>query len=195
MMKRMMFLALCVAISAWGAADPNPYASYTAAMASEQGKPMAVEWQNANDAAIAAATSPDELVKNLASDETAAALCAQVRDPYASCALTLTVIAATSQYVVERERGCPFLRALAFWRTTRADQRKIWNRALLAAAEKSSDSSVQTFFLDQLRWCGCACQAAAIRALGSRAASKDVQAFAAWVASELDGSAQVKQNN
>ena len=129
-MKKILMMMALVALAAMGA-DPNPYADYGKAMASQTGNPMAVEWQNANDKAIAEATKPEALAAYVADEAAAQALCAKVaKGPYLADALDLTVVAAVSQYVVAPEEGCPFLRMLAFWKQSRCSARKIWTNAL-----------------------------------------------------------------
>ena len=166
--------------------DPNAFSNYGPAMASKAGDPMAVEWQNANDAAVKAATAPEALEAHLKDAAAAKALLGKVKGAYATDPITLTVVAAVTQRVM-RPDDCGWLcavgRALAFWRT---DERDIWTEALLDTATKSSDSYVQMFCLDQLRWCGFAKQAEAVRTFGDAARDKAVKDFAAWVARELD---------
>ena len=81
--------------------DPNPNADYGAAMAKKAGNPSAVEWQNANNAAIAAATTPKALASHVWDAASAEALLARVKGAYTSDPLDLTVIGAVSQYVME----------------------------------------------------------------------------------------------
>ncbi|MGN0853362.1 MAG: hypothetical protein ACI4Q3_08300 [Kiritimatiellia bacterium] len=183
-MKKILMMAACAALAA-SAADSNPFADYGPATASNAASPMAAEFQNRNDDDLAQATTPEAL-SVFVKDETAARdLLAKVTSAYASCPKTLTVVAAVSQHVMRKEEGCPFLNALAFWRRSRAAERGVWTRSLLAVAGASNDYYVQMFMLDQLRWCGMPCQAPAIRALGSRS-SGGVREFADLVARELE---------
>lgn len=183
-MKKLFMLAACAALTAF-AADPNPFAGYGPAMASDAKSPMAVEFQNKSNDDLAKATTPEALAVFVKDEAAAMSLLSKVKSAYSSCPKALTVIAAVSQYVMQKEGGCPFLKTIAFWRHSRADERKIWTRALLAMACKSNDYYVQMFMLDQLRWCGTPCQASAVRALGARS-SKGVKEFADWVARELE---------
>ena len=80
--------------------DPNPNADYGAAMAKKAGNPSAVEWQNANNTAIAAATTPKALASHVWDAASAEALLARVKGAYTSDPLDLTVIGAVSQYAV-----------------------------------------------------------------------------------------------
>ena len=66
-------------------------------------------------------------------------------------------------------------------------RRGLWQGALLKACAATRDAYVQTFLLDQLRWCGCGRHVAAVRALVPVAA--EVKSYIAWTASEIDGSA------
>ena len=165
--------------------DPNAYARYEAAMAPKPGDPMAVEWQKANEAAIRAATAPEALAAHVKDAAAAKALLAKVKGAYASDPMALTVAAAVTQFVV-RPDDCGWLcsvgRFFAFWRTC---PRTVWTEARLSCAEASGDVYVKMFCLDQLRWCGCAGQADAVRLLGEKAGDRAVNEFAALVAREL----------
>ena len=166
--------------------DPNEFASYSPGTASKAGDPSAAEWQKANEAAIKAATSPEALKEHLKDAAAAKALLAKVKGAYASAPMVLTVAAAISQHVMQPDDCgwlCAIGRTLAFWRT---DERDVWTEALLDTATKSSDVYVQMFCLDQLRWCGLAKQAAAVRTFGEVASDKAVKDFAAWVAHEME---------
>ncbi len=150
--------------------DPNKYADYGAAMAPAKNDPMAVEWQKTDEAPLAAATVAPALDAHVRSAETAAALLAQIKGAYAGDPRALTVIGAVSQYVM----------------TDLPAKRKIWNAALLAAFRKAKgDAYVQTFVLDQLRWCGESADDA--RALADAATDAHVKEYIDWVAAELAG--------
>ena len=71
-MKKLLSIALsAIALAAFAAdaknkaGDPaeNPFSNYSAAMSSTKENPSAVEWQAANDAAIAKAVSKEVLAK------------------------------------------------------------------------------------------------------------------------------------
>ncbi|MGN0846875.1 MAG: hypothetical protein ACI4RA_05770 [Kiritimatiellia bacterium] len=168
--------------------DPNRYAGYGAAMASVPGDPMAVEWQAAEAAKIAEATAPKALAGHVWDAASAEALLAKVKGAYTTDALTLTVIGAVSQYVMEpmigRADGC---QKRCSTPGAAPCQRKIWNMALIGAFRKTKDEYIQTFLLDQLRWCGCACRTKDIRALADVAASANVKAYIDWTAAEVAG--------
>lgn len=152
--------------------DPNPYANYENVMVSDADHPMAVEWQNANEQAIASAVELESL-KRLALDASAAsALLAEVKGGYATDPLVSTRIAAVSQLVLCRK-----------W-TEASKARDVWTDALLAAAEKAPDAYRKLFFLDQLRWCAKADQAERIRALGAASGDSHVIEFANVVAKD-----------
>lgn len=158
--------------------DPNPYANYGEAMKPVAGLPMAVEWQPANADAIAEATSSDALAQVAESDESMAALLAKVGPAYKTDPLAATQIAALTQKAMCQK--CPKAK----------DIRVRWTQALLDAAQKSTDSYATLFFLDQLRWCGCPSQSAAVLALGVESGDKAVADFAALVARELSAAAK-----
>ena len=90
--------------------DPNAFADYGAAMASVAGNPMAVEWQKAAEAQLAAATTPKALAEYVWDAASAESLLAKVQGAYKTDPLTLAVIGAVSQYVMEavigRADGC-----------------------------------------------------------------------------------------
>lgn len=171
--------------------DPNPYADYGAAMASKKNDPMAVEWQNANDAKIAAATTREALAAHVANEAAAKALLAKVKGAYTGDPLDLTVIGAVSQYVMETgigtKDGCDKI-----CKKGGICRRKIWNKALIAAIAETKDAYLQTFYLDQLRWSPCRGRVAEIRALDKCAASEDIKKYIAWVADEVDGNPGIK---
>lgn len=169
--------------------DPNKFADYGAAMAPVAGDPMAVEWQKTAERQIAEATTPKALMEHLWDDACADRLLAKLQGAYATDPLTLTVIGAVSQFVMEfvvgRPGGCQKL-----CRTPGAQpcRRKIWNMACLRAFKRTKDAYIQTFLLDQLRWSGCKCRTNDIRALKANAANDQVKAYIDWVAAEVSGS-------
>jgi hypothetical protein len=166
--------------------DPNPNADYGAAMAKKVGNPSAVEWQNANNAAIAAATTPKALASHVWDAASAEALLARVKGAYTSDPLDLTVIGAVSQYVMEavigRADGC---QKRCSTPGAAPCQRKIWNFALMDAFRKTKDEYVQTFMLDQLRWCGCKCRKGDVSKLKECAVSENVKAYIDWVVADM----------
>ena len=110
--------------------------------AAKDATPTAVEWQNANDAKLAAQTKPDVLVKFVESPAAADALLAQVGVAYSGDPLVLTQIAGVSQLVMCPK--CP--KAPAY--------RKVWVAALERARDAAKDDYVKTFCRQQLWWCG-----------------------------------------
>lgn len=135
--------------------------------------PDAVHWQNANDAAIKAATAPEALAPFLASEEAADALLAQVKPAYLTDPMVATQIAAITQLVMKP--GCP----------KAAAARELWVEALLDAAEDSKDAYRTVFFLDQLRWCAGADEADDVEEIGEDSTDQAVKQMAALVAREL----------
>ena len=69
--------------------------------------------------------------------------------------------------------------------TSVAPERELWSAALLKRAEDASDAYVQQFCIDQLRWCGLKCQAAAIAAIGEKSSDKGVKDLAYIASKEL----------
>ncbi len=160
--------------------DPNPYASYGAAMASKARDPMAVEWQNRCDRAVKAATAPDVLASHVSSTCAALSLLKCVKGAYATDPLVLIVVASTTQYVMDPAADrcrCGCFRC--------GDARKVWSEALLLRAGSTSDAYVAMLCLDQLRWCGFPSQVAAVRNIGEKSKDRAVRDFAAMVAREL----------
>ena len=142
-MKRMVFAVMLAAVGC--ATTPNeakkdqydirPDAAQAGAA------PTAVEWQNKNDAALAAATRPEVLAKFVATPAAAEALLAQVGPAYAGDPLVLTQIAAVTQLVM-----CP--------KCDRAPvARKVWVAALEKAVASAKDDYVRTFCRQQLDFC------------------------------------------
>lgn len=176
MKKILVGMAVCVAAAV--------FAGYEADMAQKYGSSMAVEWQNANDAALAEATAPDVLDAFVKDAASAAALLAEVKPAYATDPLKATQIAAITQRVMEGEKG--WFSWMAFWRQSAASKRAVWSAALLEAARTAGDAYAVQFYLDQLRWCGTPCQADAVTALAKKHTAA-VRDFAAMVADELRG--------
>ena len=149
--KRLMPLSFVfglLSFSLFAAGDPNPYADYGAAMKSAKDDPMAVEWQNANDQAIAEATDPDVLAAFVEDAESAKKLLDQIKPAYATCPLLLTQVAAVTQWVMLPE---PFF--LWFWKPSPAAGRKVWVAALKAKIDTTRDEYVRTFCRQQLDLC------------------------------------------
>ena len=125
----------------------------------------AVEWQATNATRLAAATTTEALAAHVATAEAAAALLEKVKGAYHTDPLDAHVNGAVSQSV--------------------APERELWSAALLKRAEDASDAYVQQFCIDQLRWCGLKCQAAAIAAIGEKSSDKGVKDLAYIASKEL----------
>ena len=147
-MKKLLLVLSAVATLSLFAADPNPYADYGAAMASVKGDPMAAEWQQAEAAAIAAATEPAVLAAFVEDEASAKALLGQLKGAYDTSPLVMTQIAAVTQWVMLPE---PFF--LFFWQPSPAAGRKVWVAALESVRCASGDRYVQTFCQQQLDLC------------------------------------------
>ena len=132
--------------------DPNPFANYSTGMASDKDHPMAYEWQSANDGAIAKATSPDVLLGVLESDMLTKQMLSKVLNMDNTDPMAATQIAAISQLVTSP--ACPKASAM----------RDKWVRTLIGEVRNSKGSEYRKLFvLDQLRWCGRAQDAGAVR--------------------------------
>ena len=146
---RPLSAVLCLlSFSAVAYVDPNPFADYGPAMKSTEEHPLAVNWSQANDAAIAAATTDEALAAVVADAESAAALLKQVKPAYATDPLVLTKIAAVTQWVM-----LPDPWYCLFWDGEHAAGRKIWVVALLALKVSTSDDYIKTFCQQQLDLC------------------------------------------
>ena len=133
------------------------------------GVPTAVEWQNAHDREIAAATQPEELSACIKTAEAADALLAQVRSAYETDPLEATKVAAVTQFVMASDQV----------------GRAIWRKALLGAAEKSSEAYRTMFFLEQIRWCGTIDDVEAVGKISASACDENVREFCSVVIREL----------
>ena len=180
-MKNLICAAAVVAGAALFAADPNPYAGYGAAMATDKAFPTAAEWHNANQAALEKATSAETLAAFVEDAAAARALLAKVKPAYATDPMVAAQIAAVSQYVMDAEP-----RWWAFWSWFGDSPREIWTAALLEAARTAEDAYRAEYFLDQLRWCGFPEQAEDVCKIGRSSKEKAVREFARVVAKELD---------
>ena len=175
-------LAGCVTEEKYGAFEPKgelgapkatAFADYGPAMASHKGYEMAYEWQCKDPKAVEAATKREVLAGFVASDAASDALLAKIGTAYDGDPIALTQIAAVTQLVM-----CP--------KCPKAPKNRAkWTAALLAAAKDAPDTYRQMFFLDQLRWCGHADEADAVRAIGKASKDKAVKDFAEQVAQEL----------
>ncbi len=184
-MKRFLFAVMVAAATAAFADGPGkdpvaPFEDYGPAMASDKAHPMAVEWQNANNAELA---KLDDAWADgfLAGGKTAIdALLAEVKPDYATDAMTATRIAVLTQRVMATSPK-PWWK---FWASREHPARSIWASRLLAFATESKSVDVKLFFLDQLRWCGYPSQAPGVLAIKG---SKELSDFAEMVAVELKG--------
>ena len=144
-MKRMIF-AVVMAVTACAFAkdqyDIRPDAAKAGAA------PTAVEWQNKNDAAIAAATTDDVLAAFVADAASADALLARIGSAYDGDPLVLTQIAAVTQWVMTAD-PC----FLLFWKPLPSAGRKIWTEALARKIAESKDDYIRTFCRQQLDLC------------------------------------------
>ena len=138
--------------------------------------PAAEKWQAQNKAKLAEATKDEVLAAFVKDAASASALLSEVKPGFQTCPVKAFQIAAVTQYVMRPGK----------------EGRALWTEQLLAFAAKAEKNDVKMYFLDQLRWCGCKCQAEKVRALGVAASCKCVKDFATWVASELDNTAGVR---
>ena len=181
-MKKIVMIGLAAVSGMAVAADPNPFADYTSGMASDKSHPMAVEWQNANNAALVKETSDETLAGFVKDAASARALLAQVKPAYETDPMVSAQIAAVSQYVMREGEPSWW----AFWSWFSDSPRRVWTAALLEAAASAPDAYRAECYLDQLRWCGYPEQAAAVRTIGTSSKDKAVRDFARMVAGELD---------
>ena len=141
--------------------------------------PKSEEWQAANRAALDKETSAAACAEVLASAKSADVLLGAVKTGYKTCPMAAEKIAAVTQYVMT---------------PAGAAKRDLWADALFAHAQLAKESDVACWYLDQLRWCGRADQAEAVRSWGaSHKCKKCVGAFSVMVADELAGVAAKQQ--
>lgn len=180
-MNRILFAMLVAASMPLFAAD-DKLNDIKPGAAKKTDAPTGVEWQNANDEALAKETSDEALAAVVADKASAMALLGKLKGAYRTDAMTATKAAAVSQYVMIGSDAAWY----EFWRTSRSDERDLWTDALIATAKGVKDAYVKQFCLDQLRWCGKFSHVAQIREIGSASEDKEVKDFAAVVARELE---------
>ena len=170
-----------VSLAAVAAKDPNRYASYGAAMASDKTYPMAVQWHNANRAALETETSESAIAALVADEASAKAILGKVQSAYATDSMVAVKVAAVSQYVMTAEPAW-----WKFWNWFGDSPREIWTKALLDTAKSAKDGYVIQFCVDQLRWCAYPEQAAEICAIGRNAKCKAVKQMVRMAVSEIN---------
>ena len=167
-------------------ADPNPFANYGPAMQSSAEFPLTVNWQDAHKAEIAAATSPETLLRLLRKDN-GHGLLNELRAPYHTDPIVMQQIAAMSQVVMDPATP------------NAANLRACWTGALIEkiclARAVDSDSKRSAYHallcLDQLRWCARPEDAKALREIakwwnnGNADDTRHVREFAAQVEREV----------
>ena len=142
-------VVLCLFSASLWAGDPNPFATYGAAMKGVNGDPNAVEWQDDNRDLIAAATAEDVLADLVKDELSATRLLAQLRGAYSSSPRALTQIAAVTAWVMGEEPCC-----LCFWKPSPAAGRKVWVAALEKKLRLADDDYAKTVCRQQLERCG-----------------------------------------
>ena len=182
-MKKLVLTTVvgAAALVAVAAKDPNAFASYGAGMASNKSYPMAVEWHNANRAALESKTSKEAIAAFVADEASAKSLLGKVKSAYATDPMIAVQAAAVSQYVMTAEPSW-----WEFWNWFSDSPREVWAKALLETAASSSDSYVVEFCVDQLRWCAYPEQAADLCAIGKKAKCKAVKQMVRMAVSEIN---------
>ena len=143
-MRKLLFIVLIAAGACAFAADQydiRPDAKAAAA-------PTAVEWQNKNDAQIAAATADEVLAAFVADAAAADALLAKIGPAYAGDPIVLTQIAAVTQWTMLSD---PWY--CLFWDGPHTAGRKVWTAALGRVIAQTKDDYVRTFCRQQLDLC------------------------------------------
>jgi len=177
-MKKILVMTVLAAATCFAAEQKKKDAYDIRPEAAKQADaPTSTDWQKANAALLAKAVAPAELAWYVRSAAAAASLLWEVKTGYATNPVKAYQIAAVTQYVMT---------------PAGAAGRRVWASQLLAFAARPCAADQKQFFLDQLRWCGCPCQAEKIRAVGAEAGCTGVKEFADWVAAELDKSAAVR---
>lgn len=166
------------------ATGPNPFSDYGPAMQSSAEFPLTVNWQDAHKGEIAAATSPETLLRLLRKDN-GKGLLNELRFPYHTDPIVMQQIAAMTQFVMDPARNISELR-------TR------WTEALIARINtgwaldfQNARAYYALFCLDQLRWCARPEDAKALREIakcwnnGDAVDTRHVREFAAQVEREI----------
>lgn len=120
---------------------PGAYSGYGAAMAKQDGRQMAYEWQKKESKAVEEATRRETLAAFVLSPKAADALLAKIGTTYDGDPVVLTQIAAVTQLVMTPD--CPKAKSC----------RKVWVAALKRARAATDDGYVSTFCNQQLRLC------------------------------------------
>lgn len=167
-MKKMLFALMALVAAATFAKDAE-ILDIRPSEEAVKGAPMAVDWQAQHKAALAAAVAPEVLKAIVGDAQKADALCAAVQPAYYTDPLKAFQLAAATQYVMTPGAD--------------AQARTVWVAALVKAGKAATDVSVKQFFMDQLRWCGCAKTIAAVREIAGSEAN--LVAFADLIAREL----------
>ncbi len=201
-MKNLIFAIVAVAVSAVSAQDAamrkdeNPYSNYNSGTARQKGMPMAVEWHFTDRKAIDDATAPEALEAILSDEAKVKELISKVKPDFKTDAMDAVRIAAISQYVMRGLKQSPKSCGKAGDCSKTSCQskccsknRKLWAGELLAAACAADDDYVKEYYLDQLRWCGMACQAEKIKKLADGSDSKALKDMAAIVIDQITGAA------
>lgn len=175
-------------VVAAGAKDPNPFANYGPAMQSSAEFPLTVNWQDAHKGEIAAATSPEALLRLLLlRKDNGKELLDELGFPYHTDPIVMQQIAAMTQFVMDPATP------------DAADLRGRWIDALIAKINKTRTFTLMEgpaayhalFCLDQLRWCARPEDAKALRAIakywnnGDAVDTRHVREFAAQVEREI----------
>ena len=169
------------ALVASAAKDPNAFANYDAGMSTDKTSPSAVEWHDANRAALEKDASGDAVAAFAEDEASAKALLAKVKPAYATDPMAAVQAAAVSQYVMTAEPSW-----WEFWTWFADSPREIWTRALLDTASSADNAYVVQFCVDQLRWCAYPCQAAELCAIGKKAKCKAVKQMVRMAVAEID---------
>lgn len=168
------------------ATGPNPFSDYGPAMQSSAEFPLTVNWQDAHKGEIAAATSPETLLRLLRYDN-GKGLLNELRFPYHTDPIVMQQIAAMTQFVMDP--GTP----------DAADLRGRWIGTLIAKIYETRTFTLMEgaaayhalFCLDQLRWCARPEDAKALREIakywnnGDAVDTRHVREFAAQVEREI----------
>jgi hypothetical protein len=186
-MKKSVFL-LAIAVSAFNLlfaardpsfVDPNEYGDYKKAMASNPDFPMAVEWQNTNNACLLKIDDAWCAKQFSMGESNLSQLLDEVKGAYNSDAMVLTKIATLTQYAMVCK---------APWWTfgiRRSEERLLWTKLLLEKAANSADNYIKMFMIDQLRWCAFSSQAQAIKDIAKNASDKGVESIACMAIREI----------
>lgn len=100
--------------------------------------PLGTKWHAKNAQLVADVTKEDHLEMWLSSKDRCDELLSRVQTGYQTKPIDAILIAAVTQYVMKNQDFA---------------KRQLWVKSIISRLNKTSDSMIAHFYLDQLRWC------------------------------------------